>query len=353
MYTQLIENGWKESEIWLMAFDDVPYSKSNPFTGHIYHTTKHDKDVYPGTAKINVRDDDLVAQSFFNAITSVPTTSDDYLYIYYDDHGGPGVLGVPDTCGKNIKAEDLNNALVQIENKYKKCLFGIEACFSGSVAQVITAKNMAIITAANAAESSYAAVYDSVIGNYLSNEFTNYWLAEMVQAPTETIDDLYHRLQYLTTGSHVCYYGDKDVKKLTLDVFCGKPQTVRPREDVKVLDCVPQRMATMHALEHMKQHGTAEERLQARKQLIKMGARSEKLEMALDKLLKQFGVAADAEIVKANCDPLPEGYFRAYDAFVAKVGQINGDDLGRLMVIKNLCARFSANDVVAAINKVL
>lgn len=350
MYQTLIENGFKESEIWLMCYDDVPWLHSNPFRGHIYHTTSHSVDVYPGTEKINVRDDDLVAESFFSAIRNTPTTSDDYLYIYYDNHGGPGTLGVPDTCGADILAGDLNKALCDIQDKYKKCLFGIEACYSGSVGQEITAKNMFIITAANAQESSWAAVYDSQVGTYLSNEFTNYWLDEMKFYADETVGTLANNMISYTKGSHPMYFGDQSIMDLTCDVFWGKPASVEKRErTVKVVDTVPQRVATLRALEYVKEHGNAEDRLKARRELVKFHARSEKLEIALDRLISKLNVTDDLEIRRDNSDKLPVGYDAAYRAFRQKVGAINGDDLGRLMILKNLCTKFTSEKVIAAI----
>ena len=49
--------------------------------------------------------------------------------------------------------------------------------------QEINVLNLATITASNNAESSYAAVYDSSLGTYLSNEFTNNFIDVIDESP--------------------------------------------------------------------------------------------------------------------------------------------------------------------------
>lgn len=173
----------RRSEINMLCYNDIAQDQWNPFKGQIFHETSHKKNVYPGSEKINVKGGAVTANAFYGALTGVPTTSEDYVYIYYDNHGGPGIPGVP--SGDFITTESLCKALLDMEGKYKKCLFRIEACYSGSLAQEFKAKNLGKITAANDHESSYAAVYDSEVGTYLS-QFTNYWLDQMYKLATSS-----------------------------------------------------------------------------------------------------------------------------------------------------------------------
>ena len=348
IYMKLIENGWKTSEIKLMCYDDLAKDPQNPFQGQIFHETSHTKNVYPGSEKIDVKGGDMTDQAFYDALTGVPTTSDDYVFIYYDNHGGPGILGTP--AGNYITTEGLVDALNKMQSKYKKCLFGIEACYSGSLAQEFTAKNLGTITAANDQESSYAAVYDSQIGTYLSNEFTNYWIDEMYNNPSETVGHLFDTLKRETTGSHVMWYGDDSVKDLSCELFWGKGNSNTKREAKKV-DIVPQRMATIQTLEHVKLHGSSDERSQARVALLQMHTRSEKLEIILDALIAKLNATDDVR--KPTSGKLPEGYFKVLRKFVKRFGTVNADDLGRFMILKNLCAKYSSEAVIAAIKKVI
>ena len=219
IYQQLLKWGFKKEEITLYAYDDIAKSPENPFTNHIFHTKKHKENVYPGNEAINYRADEVTAQSFYDGITSLPTTSEDYVFIFYGGNGGSGILGTP--TGELITADALSQALTtaSTSNLFKQCLFLIEASFSGSVAETFTAPNLATITSANDAESSYADVYDTVIKTYLSNELSNHFIDILDKQPTITVGELFTQLKTLTMESHACYYGDQSIQNLPLSVF--------------------------------------------------------------------------------------------------------------------------------------
>ena len=352
IYSKLIANGYQESEIVLCAYDDIAYNRNNPFKGQIFHDMEHSSNVYPGSEKINYKGDDVTAQTFYNAIKNAPVTTDDYLFIYYDNHGGPGVLGVP--SGSDILASDLAAAIATLDGKCKAGLFGIEACYAGSVAEVIKSSEIGVITAANNAESSYAAVYDSVVGTYLSNEFTNYWIDEMFNNPDETVGELFENVKKETVGSHASAYCAYDaIKDLPISNFFKKGSKTARRESSKV-DIVPQKIATLMQLEHLKVSGrTSEIRRQARLELLKMSARSEKLEIILDELIKMFADGDESEIRAMTSTPLPKHYPVVLQHFIDKFGKVNPDDYGRFMIIKNLCAKVSEEEMIKAIDRVL
>jgi len=202
---KLIDNGYSSNSIIQLAYDDIANNPENPFNGQVFHTLDH-FNIYHQDY-ISISGNSVTAQQFYSTLTSIPTSSSDNVFVYYDNHGGPDILGVPDgVSGGYIYGEDLAAAFNTMSSNglYKYLLFGIEACYSGSVAKLFTAPNMGTITAANDAESSYAAVYDSTLGTYLSNEFTNYWINEMDINPTQAVGDLYDNLKSQTTGSHVC-----------------------------------------------------------------------------------------------------------------------------------------------------
>lgn len=337
-----------------MAYDDIASSSSNPFKGHIYHTTSHSQDVYPGTEKIDYKGKTVTAESFYAALKAVPTTSEDYLFIYYDNHGGTGILGVPDGCGGYITASDLNKALNAIP-AYKKAFFGIEACEAGSVAQEFNAPNLGTITASNPTESSYAAVYDSQMGTYLSNEFTNYWLADMIDNPTETVGELFTNVKTLTTGSHAMYYGDESVKDLSVTLFFGDGSKSQRKhvERSKVQDIVPPKVATMRTLESLKTTGAKDVRSRARLSLLRMQSRSEKLEVVLDALIGELETEEPELLRQPTATRLPKGYFETLEFFLKRFGKVNPDDMTRFMIIKNLVAKFGSKKVMAAIDEVL
>lgn len=354
MYTKLIERGYDESEIFICCYDDLAYYPRSPYQGQIFHTREHDVNVYPGQDKLNLRGADVSAEGFYQAINDIPTTKDDYLFIFYSNHGGPGILGVPDGCGEEIMPDELDAALNKINGKFKKALFGIEACYAGSVAELFTAKDIGTITASNNQESSYAANYDSEFGTYLTNDFTLNWFDQMDIAPAgSTIGYLYKRLQDETT-SHASYYGDEEVKELKMDVFLGTQDRVGRKMVIRKgkEDVVPQRMATLVSLEALKVHGKDDgERKAARLELVKMQARSEKLEIVLDKLILAVDASNGSDVRIATPIRCDSGYMKALRTFLKRFGKVNPDDYGRFMIIKNLCAKFGYEKVIAAIEK--
>lgn len=349
IYTKLIENGWKTTEIQLMCYNDLPDSPLNPFQGQVFHELSHSKNIYPGSEKIDFKGEDMPAKAFYKVISEAPTTPDDYVFLYYNNHGGPGFLDTP-VMFSWISSQDLNTALTALEPKAKKIFFGIEACYSGSVAQEFTVKNLATITSANAVESSWAAIYDSQLSTYLTNEVTNYFVDEMYNNPTQTVGQLYETLVAKTEASHPSWYGDETVKDLSCEVFWGKSNSNTRREPKKV-DIVPQRVATLQHLEHVKLHGTPEERSKARIALLQMHARSERLEIVLDALIAELNATDDVR--NPTAEKVPKGYFDVLSLFFERFGIVNGDDFGRLMIVKNLCAKYGSEAVSAAIKKVL
>lgn len=213
IYSKLIERGYKESNIIMLAYDDMAQHKHNPFKGQIFHTVDHKQNVYPGSEKINYKLHDVSPDNFVRLLsTGLKSTTEDDLFIYFDDHGDYGFLCFPEDVP--LLGRDCAKALAQMEQngKYKRCLFGIEACFSGSVAEMFTNRNMVTITAANDEESSFAAVWDDSMTNYLSNEFTNNWIDEMDKNPSQTLGEFYETIKENTKNSHALFFGDNSMK---------------------------------------------------------------------------------------------------------------------------------------------
>lgn len=351
IYNQLIDRGFQNMQIALFAYDDIASDPSNPFTGQVFHTLDHKTNVYPGSAKINMKGDQVTAHTFENGISTLPTTRNDYIFIYYDNHGGPGILGTP--VGDSIYADDLAQAFTNSSTKkhFKKCLFIVEACYSGSVAEVIKADNVAIITAANDQESSYAAVYDSTVGTYLSNEFTNYFISFIDEEPEMTVGELFTNLKESTQQSHVCYYGDESVQSLSLSLFIGTPSTKKISKKVnkKSLQLLKPKDATEKTLKFLSQHSKASIRARARMQMLRNKALSEKLEAVLDLLVKYVDPKNYDKIMNDTTSKITKNYFQVLKVFTQRFGEINPDDFGRLNVLKALAATHTKAEIVQGI----
>jgi len=354
MYTQLKARGFDDEHIIQCAYDDIAQSASNPFKGQIFHTLDH-VNIYPGSSAIDYAGKKVTAQQFYDVLTTLPSTSEDNVYVYYDNHGGPGILGVPDgVSGGYIKADALAAAFTQMatNKNYKYIFFGIEACYAGSVAKLFTAPNMCTITAANDHESSYAAVMDSKVGTYLSNEFSNYWMAYLDEHADMTIGDIYTTVQSQTTGSHVMFYGDESMKSMKLSDFLGTPNKVVAHNAVKKADIVPTYLATKCTLKQFSESADAAVAAKAKIALHELIAAQDKIRMTMTEIARQLEPATAENALYQQCGEITKEYFEVLDYFTAKYGKVNGDDLPAFSVLVNLCNNHSVAAIKAAIDAI-
>lgn len=354
IYNQLLARGFSTSEICLFAYDDIANDYQNPYKGQVFHATDHKVNVYPGSSAITVRGKKVTDEAFYNAISKLPTTSDDYVFIYYDNHGGPGILGTP--TDKEITAEKLSESLntAASSNLYKQCLFIIEACYSGSIAEVFTAPRLFTITAANNKESSYVAVYDEELGTYLSDEFTNYFIALIDEQPDILVGDLYMTLKQKTALSHVCSYGDESMKSVPLSTFIGKPsKIIHHNINSANLQLVTPREATEKTLTFLSQHEKAFIRSRARLQLLQNKAQTEKLNAVLEMLVQYVDPKNYDTIMNDTDSKITPTYFQILRIFIQKFGKVNPDDYGRFNVLKALAASHTKAEIVQGIFAVL
>jgi len=221
------KHGIPESNIILLAYDDIANDPSNPFPGKLFNHP-NGTDVYAG-CKISYKGTDVTAANFLKVLTGDTTakgpvlksTAADRVFVYFTDHGGPGILGVPEGCGDYIHAADVNAALMTMNQKkmYKEVLFYIEACESGSIfAGLLKAPNVKAVTASNPDESSWGwycppddVVQGKEVGSCLGDEFSVAWMedADAADFTKETVEVQFQQVKNRTTKSHVTEYGIK------------------------------------------------------------------------------------------------------------------------------------------------
>ena len=224
IYQDLIKRGFNKNEISIACFDDIAENQKNPYKGQIFHDEDHSENVYGGSDSLTYKDK-ITPQTFYDMLLNVGTNQNDNVFIYYDDHGGQGILSVLNEVSGYISVKDLSNALIEMNNKrlFKNFLFIIEACNSGSIGQFIeytltsmNITNIAIITAARANESSLSDNYDKWISAPLSNQFTASFLDKIRESPDCSIDELFNYLETSTKFSVPLYFGDNKIKNLKI-----------------------------------------------------------------------------------------------------------------------------------------
>ncbi|CAN4114375.1 unnamed protein product [Withania somnifera] len=116
---QLLKKGClKDENIIVFMYDDIANNTENPRPGVIINNP-HGQDVYKGVPKDYVGED-VNADNFFNVILAnrsgitggsgkvLNTGPNDHIFIYYTDHGGPGIVSMPTGF---VYANDLINVL--------------------------------------------------------------------------------------------------------------------------------------------------------------------------------------------------------------------------------------------------
>nr|AWD84471.1 asparaginyl endopeptidase 1 [Petunia x hybrida] len=247
-YQLLKKGGLKDENIVVFMYDDIANNEENPRPGIIINSP-HGEDVYKGVPK-DYTGDDVTVDNFLAVILGnkaalsggsgkvVNSGPNDHIFIYYSDHGGPGVLGMP--TDPYLYANDLIDVLKKkhASGTYKSLVFYLEACESGSIFEGLLPEGLNIYatTASNAEESSWGTYcpgeypsppieYETCLGDLYSIA----WMedSDIHNLRTESLKQQYHLVKDRTAngnpfyGSHVMQYGDLNLSKNPLFVYMG------------------------------------------------------------------------------------------------------------------------------------
>ena len=245
---QIVKAGGIEPDhIITMMYNDVPFAKSNPFPGKLYNHPGDDvPDVYEGVV-VDYTEKDVSPDNLVKVLTGddstgkkvLKSTSEDNVFLFFSDHGGPDILALP---GGYLHSQVLLDAITAMHEKkmYNKFVLYIEACYSGSMFLKLPEDlNVVAVTAANDHESSWgwycgseAVVKGKSLGTCLGDEFSVYWMedADKGEQKTETLEEQFNRLVKGVTKSHVMRYGDVSFKEDVIGKFIGYPTGLKSVE---------------------------------------------------------------------------------------------------------------------------
>ncbi|KMT17967.1 hypothetical protein BVRB_2g033130 [Beta vulgaris subsp. vulgaris] len=246
-YQVLKKGGLKDENIIVFMYDDIAYDEENPRPGVLINSP-YGHDVYAGVPK-DYTGEDVTVNNFFAAILGnkdaitggsgkvVNSGPNDHIFIFYSDHGGAGVLGMP--TYPYLYADELIETLKEkhASGTYKSLVVYIEACESGSIFEGILPEGLNIYatTASNAVESSWGTYcpgqdpnvppeYDTCLGDLYSVS----WIedSERHNLHTESLKQQYEVVKTKTAekpfyGSHVMQYGDKELTQDMLYLYMG------------------------------------------------------------------------------------------------------------------------------------
>ncbi|XP_019175471.1 PREDICTED: vacuolar-processing enzyme-like [Ipomoea nil] len=247
-YQILKKGGLKDENIIVFMYDDIANNKENPRKGVIINSP-NGSDVYGGVPK-DYTGKEVNTENFFAVLLGnksavvggsgkvLNTKPKDVIFIYYSDHGGPGILAMP--TGADLYADDFIAVLKKKHEAgtYKKMVIYVEACESGSMFEGLLPHdwNIYAMTASAADENSsgwYCPGSDPLpppeYTTCLGDLFSISWMedSDRHNRKKETISGQYENVKKRTWnngtggGSHVMEYGSMDLRKDKLSKYQG------------------------------------------------------------------------------------------------------------------------------------
>jgi len=226
-YQVVKSHGIPEENIIVMAYDDIANNSRNPFPGQLFNQPTASgvagKDVYAG-CQIDYSGSDVTPANFQKVLTGtmgsgkkqLDSTSDDNVFVFFSDHGGAGLICFP---SENMHKSDFQGIFdtMHSKNMYKKLVFYLETCESGSMFEGMSTPGVYAISAANPSESSWgtycgsdAMVDGKSIGSCLGDLFSVSWMedSDVTDLTQETLQAQFNTVHTKTSKSEVMQWGD-------------------------------------------------------------------------------------------------------------------------------------------------
>ncbi|KAF7710754.1 hypothetical protein HF521_009626 [Silurus meridionalis] len=232
-YQIVHKNGIPDEQIVVMMYDDLAKSPNNPTPGVIINRP-NGSDVYKGVLKDYIGED-VTPENFLAVLKGdasrvkggsgkvLKSGPNDHVFVYFTDHGAPGLLAFPDS---ELYVNDLMETVqyMRKNKKYKKMVFYIEACESGSMMKPLP-NNIDVYstTASNPHESSYACYFDETRNTYLGDLYSVNWMedSDKEDLTKETLAKQFKIVKSETNTSHVMQYGNKSMSSMKVIQFQG------------------------------------------------------------------------------------------------------------------------------------
>lgn len=368
IYNLLTKRGFDPEHIITLAYNDVVNHELNPFKGQVFSSADH-KNVFPGNEKIDYQGKDATAENFIRVLTgnskhgrSLQSTKEDNVFVYFNDHGAPGLLCVPSNNGPELYADQIEKTLQEMkaENRFGKLFFVIEACYSGSVAKNISIPDVFMFAAAGPTQSSYSADWDAEIDAFRTNEFTKNFVNYVKAHSTNKIIDCVNDVSKTTERSHVTAYGDFKVSRMKLSEFLleGKEGEAAKTESKKSVEPesngIPTKRAFIEFLERRIAKATGTQKTKLERMLEQEKQRRLKASSTFKHIARKFdsnGESMDANeplsnTVNYNC------YRTCVEGYRLFCGEVDEYELPKLRVFANLCENINASEILTQIREV-
>jgi legumain len=307
-YQVVKSKGIPESNIIVMAYDDIASSSQNPFPGKLFNKPTAagtaGVDVYAG-CNIDYKGKDVTPANFQAVLTgtasgkNLGSTADDNVFVFFSDHGAAGLIAFPQGAGELHKA-DLQKTFdtMHTNNMYKKLTFYLETCESGSMFEGMTTPGVYALSASGPSESSWgtycgsdAMVDGKSIGSCLGDLFSVNWMedSDAKDITSETLDDQAGVVKTTTDKSKVMQWGDLTFKTDKVSEFQGDQAALGNSSPSKKAGSVSAREVDLKRVyEKYAQATSAKERLAAGEELQKVLTDQLEVEGAFSRFLEEL-----------------------------------------------------------------
>ena len=365
IYDLLTTRGFDPSHIITLAYDDVVNHNLNPFKGQVFATLDH-RNVYPGADRIDYREDQATAENFVRVLVgdtkkgrALASTKDDDVFVYYNDHGAPGLLCVPSNNGPEIYADQIRKTFQEMKEKqmFKRLFFVIEACYSGSVAGNITVDNVFSITAAGPTQSSYSADWDPSVDAFLTNEFTKHFVQFVESHPDQSIVNCLNHVSESTLRSHVTAYGDFKVAQAPLSAFLlsGPPRRQRPSlipTQEPESNGIPTKFAFIEFLKRRIAKSSGVEREQLERALAQEQTRRRRAATTFKGIVKHF-MPNGGDVPMLPLSGVDYSCYRTcVEGYRLFCGEVDEYELPKLRIFGHLCGISNTSQILTQIREV-
>ncbi|CAN4127570.1 unnamed protein product [Withania somnifera] len=386
-YQILKRGGLEDENIVVFMYDDIAKSELNPRPGVIINHP-NGSDVYAGVPKdytgehvtaanlyaVLLGDKSAVKGGSGKVIDSKPN---DRIFLYYSDHGGPGVLGMPNK--PYVYGKDLIEVLKKKyeAGTYKEMVLYIEACESGSVFEGIIPDNLNIYvtTASNAEESSWGTYcpgmdppppseYITCLGDlysvaWMEDSESHNLKKETIKQQYEKVKDRTSNFNNYNAGSHVMEYGSKEIKPEKVYLYQGfDPATVNlpaNKIDFARLEVVNQRDADLLFLweRYKKLKDNSVEKNKLRKEITETMLHRQHLDGSVDAVgVFLFGPTKGGSVLRSVREPgLPlvndwECLKSTVRLFEAHCGSLTQYGMKHMRAFANICNNGVSRDAM-------
>ena len=211
MYRMLRNAGYDDEHIVLITEDDLADNPQNPHPG-VVHVTPDGENLHANIVN-DYRISQLTPEDLGHILSGTVTertpevvhgSKNTNVLLFWSGHGAYNKKINWGNTGY-VMADEIHAMLSAAQPNFRKLLFVMETCYSGSVGEDMPEiPGLLMLTACAPGEKSHADVIEGSI--YLSNAFTRVFREEVEKNTDITLYDLYTALARHTTASHAMMY---------------------------------------------------------------------------------------------------------------------------------------------------